>query len=143
MDLQPAAQRLDRLGLVLQLLGQFAELLHLAPIDGLEQGLARREVPIERADADTGPSRHGLQARVGAAGAEHRLRRLQHALAVADRVGAGLSNMFGGLICHPIDPICTFLELNRVAISSRCLRMMFQESGLSLFRCYLKRRPPL
>ena len=37
-----------------QLLGQFAELLHLAPIDRLEQGLAGREMPVERADADPG-----------------------------------------------------------------------------------------
>ena len=94
---QPAPQGVDRIGFALQLLGQFAELLHLAPIDGLEQGLAGREVAIERADADAGASRHGLQARVRPAGAEHGLRGLQHALAIAHRVGAGLANGCCGL----------------------------------------------
>src|ERR1700722_17033497 len=89
---QPAPQGIDWIGLALQRFRQFAELLHLAPVDGLEQRLTRREVTIERPDADPGPSRHSLKARLGAAGAEHGFRSLQHALAIADRVGARLSN---------------------------------------------------
>jgi hypothetical protein len=76
---------------------EFRELLHLAPIDRLEQVLAGREVAIQRADADPGAFCHGLQARLRTAGAEHGLGGLQHALAIADRIGAGLSDGFYGM----------------------------------------------
>src|ERR1700736_994640 len=85
---QPPAQGLDRLSLALQLFRQVAELLHLASIDRLKQGLASWEVTVKRPDADTGSSCHGLQARVRTTGAEHSLRRLQDALAIANRIGA-------------------------------------------------------
>ena len=97
---QPATQRVDGLSLALQRFRQFAELLHFAPIHRLEQGLASREVAVQRPDADTGASCHGLQARVRTAGAEHNLGSLQHALAIANRIGAGSANSFCGLICH-------------------------------------------
>ena len=48
-------------GLRLQLLGQLDELLHLAAVDRLEQRLAGREMPVQRADADAGMPRHGLR----------------------------------------------------------------------------------
>ena len=89
---QPAAQGIDGRGSHLQLFRQFDELLHLAAIDCLEQILTRREVAVERPDADAGPSGHGLQARVRTARAEHGLCRLQHALAIANRIGAWLPN---------------------------------------------------
>ena len=85
----------------LQLLGKFAELLDLASVHGFEQRLARREMAVERADADAGAFCHGLQARLRTAGAEHGLRSLQHALAIAHRIRAGLANMSVGTFCHP------------------------------------------
>ena len=51
-------------------------------------------------DADTGPLRHRLQARVRTAGAEHGLGGLQHALTIADRVGAGSAKCCCGRSCH-------------------------------------------
>src|SRR6185312_7963917 len=68
---QPAAQRVDRRSLALQLLGQLAELLDLAAIDRLIERLARRKMAIERADADAGFARDRFQARIRAAGAEY------------------------------------------------------------------------
>ena len=47
--------------------------------------------------------RHGFQARVRTAGAEHGLRRLQHALAIAHRIGAGLANLSAGRPCGNLD----------------------------------------
>src|SRR5437762_1388586 len=82
------AQPVDGRGLVPQWSRQLDELLHLAAIDCLEQRLARREMAVKRADADPGAARHGLQAGLRAAGTEDRLRGLQQALAVANRVGA-------------------------------------------------------
>src|SRR5262249_39718782 len=98
VGLQPATQRVDGFGLALQLLCEFAELLDLAPIDGLEQRLARREVTIERTDTDTGPLGDRFKTRVRAARAEDRLRRFQHALAIADCVGARPP----GRLCGPL-----------------------------------------
>ena len=71
--------------------GKLGQLVDLAAIDRLEQGLARREVAVERADADAGPPGDGLQARVRAAGAENPGSRLEQPLAVADRIGARLA----------------------------------------------------
>jgi len=95
---QPAPQRLDRVLFILQLLGQLAELLDLAPVHRLEQILARRKMAVERADADAGAFCDGLQARFGAAGAEHGFGRFEHALAIAHGVGAGLSGLVGVVI---------------------------------------------
>jgi hypothetical protein len=69
-------------------------LLHLAPVDRLKQGLASWEVAVKRPDADTRSSCHGLEAGVRTTGAEHSLRSRQDELAIADRIGAGLSNSF-------------------------------------------------
>ena len=98
---QPAAQRLDRRRFALQLLGELAELLDLAAIDRLvtaprASGNGDRACRCRRRRV----ARHRLQARVRAAGAEHGLRRLQHALAVAQRIGARLSRGLCGPICH-------------------------------------------
>ena len=70
--------------------------------------------------------RHGLQARVRTAGAEHGLRGLQHALAIAHRIGAGLSNGLWSAIGHLI----TIVRLNRIMLI-RCLRMSFENGGPS------------
>jgi hypothetical protein len=78
--------------LAFQLFRQLAELLYLASIDGLEQRLAGREVAIKRPDADPGSSCHRLQTCVRAASAEDGLCCLQNALAIANRIGAGLAN---------------------------------------------------
>ena len=45
-------------------------MVDLMAIDSLEQRLARREMPIERADPDAGLARDRLQAGLRAAGAE-------------------------------------------------------------------------
>ena len=107
-------ERLDWRGFALQVLRQLPELLHLPAIDGLEQRLARRKVAVERADADTGPPRHGFEARLRAAGAEDRLRRFQHALAIAERVGAGLAEGFRGLISHGVRLVVPALDKRRM-----------------------------
>jgi hypothetical protein len=59
-------------------------------------------VPIQRPDPDAGTLRHRLQARLGAALAEHRLCRLQHALAIADGIRARLSFFQDRLIRHRV-----------------------------------------
>ena len=84
----------------LQRFRQFAELLHLAPVDRLEQGLAGREMAIKRADADTGAFGHSIKARIRTAGAEHGLGGFQNPFTVANRIGAGPANGFCGGICH-------------------------------------------
>ncbi len=84
----PVAERLDGFCLVLQFVGQIRQLLHLAAVDGLEQGLARGEVAVECPDTDTGQSGDGLKACLRAAGAEDGFGGLQHPLAVADGVDA-------------------------------------------------------
>ena len=81
-------------------------MVDFAAIDRLEQGLAGREMAIEGADADAGAARHRLEARVRAAGAEHRFRCLEHPLAIANRIGArpscGRPRMLSHLFRHVI-----------------------------------------
>ncbi len=77
-------------------LRELAELIHFTPIYRLEQGFARWKMTIERSYADSSALRHGFEARVGAAGAEDVGRRLQQALAIADRVRASLAD---GICC--------------------------------------------
>jgi hypothetical protein len=57
-------------------------------------------VAVKRPDPDTGAFGYSLKTRVRATGAEHGLRRLQHALAIADRIGPGFPNGFCELIGH-------------------------------------------
>ncbi len=52
--MQPAPQGLDGGASPPKLFGKLAELVDLVAIDRLEQGLARREVAVERSDADAG-----------------------------------------------------------------------------------------
>ena len=77
---------------------EIAEVFDLEAIDRFIEGLARRKVAIERADADAGKARYGLQTRVAAAGAEYGLRRFQHALAIAHGIGAGLAGVVGMVV---------------------------------------------
>ena len=79
------------LGLFLQLLGQIGKLLHLAAVHRLEQGLARREMAVKRADADAGGLRDGFEAGIRATGAEHDFRSFENTFAVPHGVGARLS----------------------------------------------------
>jgi hypothetical protein len=85
------AKRLDRLRLPHQALGKIGQLLHLTPVNRLEEGLARRKVPVKRANTDTGRSRDGFEARRGAASAEHGFCGREDPFAVADCVGTRLS----------------------------------------------------
>ena len=98
---QPTAQGIDGRGRILQFFGQFDELLHLAAIDCFEQILTRREMAVERTDADTRPFSDGLQARFRTARAEHGFCCRQHALPIANRIGAWPPNCVCRLFCHP------------------------------------------
>jgi hypothetical protein len=83
---------------------------------------------VERPDTNSGSSRHSLQARIRTTGAEDSLRGLQHALAIAGRVGAGLANRFCGRICHLTNLDHDLVRLNRIIISSPCLSTIFSEN---------------
>ena len=93
---QPLTQRFDGLRLFLQSIGEGGKLLSLVAVDGVEQGFARREMAVKRADADTGCFGDSFEAGVRAAGTEYRPGRLEHALAVAQRVGPRFSRRFCG-----------------------------------------------
>ena len=86
-----------------KLLGEIDELVDLVAVDGLEQRLARREMAIERADADPGRAGHRLEAGVRAAGAEHVARRLQQRSRLRSESARGLRLAFSG-VC-PIFPV--------------------------------------
>ena len=94
IGVQPSTQCLDRRGLIFQLFRELRELMDFAPKDRLEQSFTRGKVSVERSDSDLGALRHRFEARIGATFAEDRLRRRQHALAIADRVGAGSARRF-------------------------------------------------
>ena len=87
---QPSTQRFDGVRLLLQLFRQIGKLLHLAAVHRFEQGFARGEVPVKRADA-TPAARATASRPVRAAGAENRLCRLEHTLAIANGIGVRLS----------------------------------------------------
>ena len=57
----------------------------------LRTGLRAWEMPVKRADADTGGARDGFEARFRATGAENRFCRLEDTLAIANGIGARLS----------------------------------------------------
>ena len=100
VGVKPAPQSIDRGGLSRQLPRKLAELIHLVAVNGLEQGLARREVAVERPNPDPGRPSDGLEAGVRSARAEHGRRGLEEALAIADRVGAGPPRCFCSMISH-------------------------------------------
>ena len=64
---QPAPERLRRVGLGQQLLCEGDEFVDLVAVDRLEQRLARREVSVKRGNSDAGTARHRLEAGAGAA----------------------------------------------------------------------------
>ena len=107
----PLTQRVDGLRFLFQLLGQVCKLLHLVTIDGLEQGFARWEMPVEGANSDPGRARDSFQAGVRATGTEYgvptsRIRsRLRIASARRVRVAFSFAN---GLI-----PIVQFQPLEK------------------------------
>ena len=82
------AKSIDWLLLLFQLFSQIGKLLHLAAIDGLEEGFAGGEMSVECTDPDAGRSRDGFEAALRATGTEHYFRRLKDALAVPNSVGA-------------------------------------------------------
>src|SRR5262245_38909600 len=75
-------------------------MLDFPPIHGLEQGFARGEVAVERADTDTGAFGDGFETCIGAARAEDALRRFQHALAIACGVRARLAVQLYRMLSH-------------------------------------------
>ena len=86
--MEPAPQRLQRRRLGSERDGEIDKLVDLAAVDSLEQRLARREMAIERADADPGGAGHGLEARIRPAGAEHVARRGKQQVPVSQRIRA-------------------------------------------------------
>ena len=71
--------------------GEFYKLIDLTAIDGLKDVLARREMAVERADADAGLARHGFEAGIRAARVEHVTRRDKQPVAIAQRIRARLA----------------------------------------------------
>ena len=110
--MQPCAQRFRRMPVLGQLFGEVAEMVHLMAINRLEQGLARREMPVERADADACLTRNRFQARLRAAGAEDLRRRFEQKLAVADRIGARLRWVLAVSGSHCLAGVAHCLLLN-------------------------------
>src|SRR5580698_8791229 len=98
--MQPVSQRLNRRGLFLKLFCELRELLYFVPIDRLEQSFARGEVSVERSDSDSGALRHRFEACVGPSSAENRLRRIQYALAIANRIGTRPAGRFNQWCLH-------------------------------------------
>ena len=78
--------------------------MDFAPKDRLEQSFTRGKMPVERSDSDLGALRHRFEARIGAPFAEDGLRRRQHALAIADRVGARRARRLDRLCPHILVP---------------------------------------
>src|SRR5689334_24584942 len=85
--LKPADERLPRL-LVAQVGGRAAERVDLLDVDGLDQVGARREVPVQRPDADVRAARDLLQRRRGVLLGERVTRRRDELVVVAPRIGA-------------------------------------------------------
>jgi hypothetical protein len=77
---------------------RFGELLDFAAVHRFHHGLARREVPIQRADADTGAARDFFQAHSEAHLGESCLGGIDQELPVAGTVGAGLARVGGGRV---------------------------------------------
>jgi hypothetical protein len=72
-------------------LGIRREAVQRVAVDLLDQRIAGRKMPVERADSDTRRPRDLIQAGRGAGLGEARLGRVQQALTVALRVGARLA----------------------------------------------------
>ncbi len=81
----------DGLFLLFQLLGQVGKVLHFAAIYCFEQGFARGEMPVKRADAHAGGQCDSFEAGVRATFTKHNFCRLQDTLAVPHGIGARLS----------------------------------------------------
>ena len=62
VGVQPVPQRLDGVAIEGELSGQLAEMVDLVTVDGLEQRLARWEMPIQRSYADARVSSDPLKA---------------------------------------------------------------------------------
>jgi hypothetical protein len=95
----------NRLFLLFQLFGQVGKVLHFAAIHCFEQGFARGEMPIKRADADTSGSCDSFEAGIRATGAEHGFCRVKDAFAVPNGVDARLSRRFIRFDCRQSCPL--------------------------------------
>jgi len=88
----PLTERLDRAGLCLQSFGQERRVAGPHGDRRHRTGASRvGKWRYSSADADAGRFRNGFEARLRTAGAEHSSCRLEHALAVAQRVGTWFS----------------------------------------------------
>ena len=96
---QPGGEGLPRRVGGQQLVGLCLELLDAVAEDGLHEVLARREVPVERADADARGAGDLLHRRVRTPAREQPARRFHQARPVAERVGARLPRrgLLGGV----------------------------------------------
>jgi hypothetical protein len=80
----------------------FSEVFYLAAVHRLYDGVAGREVPIQRADAHTRAPRDFFQADVHADLGEPRLGGIDQQLPVTGAVGARLAH-FGGWLAFRVD----------------------------------------
>ena len=104
VGVKPAPQRADRVGLERELSGKLAEMIDLMTVDGLEQRLARWEMPVQRADADASMSSDRLKACLRASGTEDRGRGIEQALPVADRIRPRSPARHRNLRSHVVQP---------------------------------------
>jgi hypothetical protein len=91
---EPGLQGRVRGALRQQGVGRGGQLLDLALIDRRQQGVAGREVAVQRADADLSPSRDLFQRHIRADLRERRLGGRQQVFAIAQAVDAWLAALF-------------------------------------------------
>jgi hypothetical protein len=70
--------------------------LYFAAVHRFEQGFARGEMPVKRADTHSGSLRDGFEASLWTASTEDHFCRLEDPLAIPNSIGAWLSRAFLG-----------------------------------------------
>ncbi len=100
-ELHPLGERLIRRKAREQLVRLFDQDLYLVTVDRLDQRVARGEMPVQRADADTGSAGDVLEGDLGAPGGERLGGCGEEEIAVPDRVGTGPALL--GCGCRGLD----------------------------------------
>ena len=98
--MHPLGERLIRREVHKQFVGPLAQDIDLVPVHRLDERLARREVAVEGADANTGGAGDVLERHVGAPGSERLGGRGEEEISIADGVGAGAALLDG---CSGLD----------------------------------------
>ena len=100
-ELHPLGERLIGRKAREQLVSLLDQDLYLVAVDRLDQRVARGEMPVQRADADTGSAGDVLEGDLGAPGGERLGGCGEEEIAVPDRVGAGPALL--GCGCRGLD----------------------------------------